>query len=79
MIAKIWFLYSLDVLIKMFANNVAVLNQQIPGNTNHIHYFQTQLTKLPGCLVLCRQQTRLMKNSLDTHTRFWVHSEWIQP
>ena len=43
-------LHSLDVPIKMFANSIAVLNQQIPGNTDHTHSFQTQLMK--GCLVV---------------------------
>ena len=36
--------------IKIFANNIADLNQQLPGKTNHVHYFQAQLTK--NCLVV---------------------------
>ena len=46
----------------MFANCIAALNQQIPGNTNHVHCFLTQLTK--SCLVLGRQDTRLLFLSL---------------
>ena len=38
--AKSPFQHSLDVPIKMFANSLAVLNQQI-----HVHCFQTQLTE----------------------------------
>ena len=33
------FLQSLDVLIKMFTNSLAVLNQQILGRANHVHCF----------------------------------------
>ena len=49
-IAKSSLLHSLDVLIKMFANRIAVLNQQIPGKTDPVHCFQIQLMK--NCLVV---------------------------
>ena len=41
--AKLPFLNSIYVLIKMFANNFALLNQQTLGRTDHVHCFQTQL------------------------------------
>ena len=43
------FLYSLDVLIKMFANSIAVLNKPTLGRTDHVHCLQGQLTE--SCLV----------------------------
>ena len=46
---KLPFLHSLDALIKMFANSLTVLKQQTLGKTDHVHCFQTQLTK--SCLV----------------------------
>ena len=49
-IAKSSFLHSLDVPIKMFANSIAVSNQQILEKTNHVHCFQTQSTK--SCLAV---------------------------
>ena len=45
---KLSFLHSLDVLIKMFTNSLAVLNQQKLGRTDHVHCFQAQLTE--SCL-----------------------------
>ena len=48
--AKPTFLHSLDVPMKLFANSLAVLNQQTLGWTDHVHCFQTQLTE--SCLVL---------------------------
>ena len=60
--AKHPFLHSLNVLIKMFTNSLAVLNQQTLGMTslavlnqqtlgitNHTHCFQTQL--IESCVV----------------------------
>ena len=49
--AKLPFLPSLDVPIKMFANSLAILNQQTLRRINHVHCFQTQLTE--SCLVVC--------------------------
>ena len=43
-------LHSPDVPIKMFANSLAVLNQQTLGRTDHVHCYQTQLTE--SCLVV---------------------------
>ena len=54
--AKPPFLHSLDVLIKVFANSLADLNQQTLGRTEHVNCFQTQLTE--SCLVVCSGQTR---------------------
>ena len=48
--AKPPFLHSLDVQIKMFANNLAVLNQQMLEMANHVHYFQILL--MESCLVV---------------------------
>ena len=48
--AKPPFLHSLDVPIKMFANNLAVLNQQTLRRINHVHCFQTQF--MESCLVV---------------------------
>ena len=48
--AKPPFLHSLDDLIKMFANSLAVLNPETPRKTDHIPCFQTQLTE--SCLVV---------------------------
>ena len=53
---KLLFLHSLDVLIKMFANSLAVLNQQTLGRADHVHCFQTQLTE--SCLGFGSAQTR---------------------
>ena len=39
--AKSPFLHSLDVPIKMFANSLAVLNQQTLEMTDRVHCFQT--------------------------------------
>ena len=43
--AKPPFPHSLDVPIRMFANSLAILNQQTLGRTNHVHCFQTQTMK----------------------------------
>ena len=48
--SKPTFLQSLVVLIKMFPNSLAVLNQQRPGMTYRAYCFQTQL--MESCLVL---------------------------
>ena len=48
--AKPSFLHSLDVPIKIFANSLAVLNQQTPRRIDHVHCFQTQL--MESCLVV---------------------------
>ena len=48
--AKTPFLHSVDVLIKMFANSLTVLNQQTLGRTDHVHCFQMQL--MESCLVV---------------------------
>ena len=42
--------YSLDVLIKMLANNLAVLNQQTLERADHVHCFQILL--MESCLVV---------------------------
>ena len=71
------FLHSLDVLVKMFTNSLAVLNLQILGRTDHVHCFQKQLRescwlvwfwvdKRPVCCFF------FYKKSLDTWTRFCV-------
>ena len=77
--AKPPLLHSPDVLIKMFANSIAVLNQQTMERTDNVHCYQTQL---PGCLVLGRQETCVsfsVKSSLNTQARFWVCGEWNRP
>ena len=50
------FLHNLDVLIKMFANSLAVLSQQTLGRADHVHCFQAQLTE--SCLVFGSAQIR---------------------
>ena len=77
--AKPPYLTSFDVQIKMFANSLALLNQQTQGRTDHVHCFQTQL--MESCLVVWlwvdkRPTSFSIKNSLDTQTRFWVDGEW---
>ena len=37
--------HGLDVLIKIIASSLTVLNQQTLGMTDHVHCFQTQLTE----------------------------------
>ena len=39
--AKYPFLHSLDVPIRIFANSLAVLDQQTLGMIDHVHCFQT--------------------------------------
>ena len=46
---KLPFLHSLDALIQIFANSLAVLNQETMGRTDHVHCFQTHL--IESCLV----------------------------
>ena len=48
--AKTSFLHSIDVLIKMFANSLAVLNQETLYRTDHVHWFQILL--METCLVV---------------------------
>ena len=68
-----YILPSLDVPIKMFANSLAVLNQQTLGRTDHAHCFQTQFTE--SCLVtwLSRLDSGLMVSRTDL--KFTFHSK----
>ena len=59
--AKPPFLNSLDVPIKMFANSLAILNQQTLGRIDHVHLLSNTVDrKLQDCLVLGRQETYLL-------------------
>ena len=82
--AKPPFLHSLDVPIKMFANNLAVLNQQTLRRINHVHCFQTQF--MESCLAVWFWVDKrpifcfsIKKNSLDTQILFSVDGEWNRP
>ena len=66
--AKPPLLHSPDVLIKMFANSIAALNQQTMERTDNDNCYQTQLTesclvvwfwvdKKPVCFFLCKKQS----------------------
>ena len=62
--AKPTFLHSLDVLIKMFPNSLAVLNQKIGKDQPFSLLSNTVDRNLSGYLVLSRQETRLLFLSL---------------
>ena len=68
--AKPPFLHSLDVLLKMFVNSLAVLNQQTLEITDNVHWFQTQL--MESYLVIGSGQTRDL-----SVVHFSIKTVWI--
>ena len=69
--AKPPLLHCLDVLIKMPANSLAVLNQQTLGRTNHAHFSQTLLTE--SCLVVWLWIVRRPICCFFLDKKVWIH------